>query len=161
MPGGRPTKYLPEYCQKVIEAGEQGKTLTWFAGRVALCGRQSIYEWQNRHPEFSDACTRARAAFQAYWEDRLGVAFSDRNQNSNGILTFLAATCEDFRPQAQRVELSGPGGAPLTKSLSREELLRLAAPLIAEVIDVESVTKTEEARQLPETSESSTGSPSE
>lgn len=135
MPGGRPTDYRPEHCDAVVEAGRKGKTLTWFAASIGQ-GRRTIYQWMAAHPAFAHACERARAAFQAYWEDRLGTAFADRNQNSNAMLSFMAATCEDFRPQAQRIEISGPGGGAIPlKPVSDDELLRLAGPILdAEVL---------------------------
>lgn len=79
MPAGRPTDYLPEYCEKIIEHFDQepfsttmdetsGKlirsaillpTLTNFAKKIGVA-RCTIYEWAERHPEFSDAVKRAQ-----------------------------------------------------------------------------------------------------
>jgi hypothetical protein len=133
MAGGRPTDYLPEYCEGVIAAGERGKTLTWFAAKIGQAVR-TLYHWKDAHPEFSHACDRARAAFQAHWEDRLDAAVGDRNQNSSVIMTFMAATCSDFRPN-QVVEHKVSGQVAV-RSLPRQELERLAAGAIldAEIV---------------------------
>lgn len=134
MPGGRPTDYRPEYCDGVVSAGKQGKTLTWFAASIDQ-GRRTVYQWRDAHPEFAHACDRARAAFQAYWESRFDVAASDRQQNSSAILTFMAATCPDFRPN-QVVEHRISGQVQV-QSLPRAELERLAnqAILDAEIVE--------------------------
>jgi len=133
MAGGRPTDYRPEHCQGVVDAGTRGKTLTWFAAKVGQ-SRRTLYQWQDAHPEFMHACGRARALYQAYWEDRLDAAVGDRQQNSNAILTLLQVTCDDFRPPAQRQELHITGNVNV-RSLPRAELEKLAA----QVIDIEEV----------------------
>ena len=66
---GRPSKYDPVYCEQVIEHLEQGSGLTSFAARIGVA-RSTINEWMKAHPEFSDACARARAKCAAWWEDR-------------------------------------------------------------------------------------------
>ena len=49
----------------------------------------------------------------------------------------MAARFEDYRPSAQRIELTGAGGTPLLgRSLTRDELLKLAAPILdAEIVE--------------------------
>lgn len=68
-PGGRPSKYDPAYCDQVIECLEQGASLTSFAAAIGVA-RSTINEWMKAHPEFSDACARAKAKCAAWWEDR-------------------------------------------------------------------------------------------
>jgi hypothetical protein len=58
---GRPSEYLPEYCEAVISFMAQGYSLTAFAGSIRVA-RDTVYEWIKRHSEFSDAVSRARAA---------------------------------------------------------------------------------------------------
>lgn len=68
MPAGRPTDYRPEYCDKVIEWGKQGKSKTWIASEIGVT-RETLYEWERVHPEFSDAMARAKVFEQRWWED--------------------------------------------------------------------------------------------
>jgi hypothetical protein len=70
MPGGRPTKYLPEFCEKVVEVGGQGLSLTAFAGTIGVA-RSTINEWMAEYPEFSEATKRHAAARTAYLERTL------------------------------------------------------------------------------------------
>lgn len=54
MPGGRPSKYRESYCDEVIAAGDQGLSLTAFAGMIGVA-RSTINEWMAEHAEFSEA----------------------------------------------------------------------------------------------------------
>ena len=68
--GGRPSLYRPEYCQRLIAWGKQGLSFESFASDVDVCV-DTLYEWDQRHPEFSDAKKRASAYSRAWWE-RMG-----------------------------------------------------------------------------------------
>lgn len=67
---GRPSEYLPEYCQAVIDHMAQGYSLTAFAGSIRVA-RDTVYEWIVRHREFSDAVSRARSARVTALETKL------------------------------------------------------------------------------------------
>ena len=69
MPAGRPTKYKPEYCDLVIEIGAQGG---WLSEMAEACDvvRSSMDEWASKHPEFSEALTRAKQKAQAWFEEK-------------------------------------------------------------------------------------------
>lgn len=66
-PMGRPTKYLPEYCDMVIEHMSGGASLTSFAAEIDVA-RSTITEWTSQHPEFSAAIKRGKAKCAAWWE---------------------------------------------------------------------------------------------
>jgi len=51
---GRPSKYSEAYCNEVIAAGDEGLSLTAFAGIIGVC-RDTISEWVKQHEEFSAA----------------------------------------------------------------------------------------------------------
>lgn len=48
---GRPTKYKPEYCEKLIEHMSNGFTFLSFAGTID-CFERVLYLWMAKHPEF-------------------------------------------------------------------------------------------------------------
>lgn len=58
---GRPTDYRPEYCDEVIRVMSDGYDLTGFAGYVGV-SRDTVYNWQNLYPAFSDAVQKGKAA---------------------------------------------------------------------------------------------------
>ncbi|MGV0817839.1 hypothetical protein [Martelella sp. AMO21009] len=70
MPGGRPSKYDPAFCERVVELGAEGASLTEMAADIGVV-RDTIYSWADTHAEFFDALKRASELSQSYWE-RLG-----------------------------------------------------------------------------------------
>jgi hypothetical protein len=67
---GRPTKFKPAYCSEVIAAGQEGLSLTAFAGSIGVC-RDTVNEWTREHPEFSDAVKVHQAKRTEYLERTL------------------------------------------------------------------------------------------
>lgn len=65
-PGGRPTKYKPEYCNAAIEHMKQGGSIEELA-LVIDVHKDTIYEWAKVHPEFSDAIKRGKSLSEAWW----------------------------------------------------------------------------------------------
>lgn len=67
-PPGRPTTYLPEYCEKLVEHMRMGNSFESFG---AVCGshRDTLYEWEKVHPEFSDAKKTGKELSLKFYED--------------------------------------------------------------------------------------------
>lgn len=67
MPGGRETKYRPEFCDLVISVGEEGG---WLSEMAEACDvvRATMDNWAEAHPEFLEALTRAKQKAQAWFE---------------------------------------------------------------------------------------------
>jgi hypothetical protein len=68
MPGGRPTDYKPEYCELLIQYMSKGYSYQTFAAQVN-CNVDTLYEWEKKNPEFSDAKKMGFIKSQAFWED--------------------------------------------------------------------------------------------
>ena len=51
---GAPTKYKPEYCQKLKDHMARGFSFLSFAAEVGV-HTDTIYEWQKQHVDFSEA----------------------------------------------------------------------------------------------------------
>lgn len=145
MPAGRPTDYRPEFCEQVVEHCRDGRSLASFCNEIGIA-RQTLYQWRARFSLFNDACSRALIAAQTWFEERCRNGLEDRNFNSRLAEFLMAAQFrDDYAPQTQRIELTGANGTPLNqRSLTRDELLALAAPILeAEVVE-------EKLKQLPE-----------
>ena len=69
MPG-RPSEYKPIYCNEIIELMATGLSLT-AAGADLGFARDTMYEWREQHPEFSDAVKIGQAKRQLFLERRL------------------------------------------------------------------------------------------
>lgn len=68
MPAGRPSKYKPEYCKRVMELGQEGASVVEMAHAIDVSRNTLETVWPAEHPEFLEALTRAREASQVWWE---------------------------------------------------------------------------------------------
>lgn len=66
-PVGRPTLYLPEYCQLLIDHMSVGHSFASFAA-IVDASTQTIYDWCKQHTEFLEAKKKATAKCRLYWE---------------------------------------------------------------------------------------------
>lgn len=123
---GRPSKYKPEYCDEAENLGRQGKSLYQMAAHFGVA-RQTIDQWKEDHPEFSDALTRAKTFCQAWWEDAGQLGVLDTKFNGNvWIKTMQARFREDYTEKRQ-VEHSGT----IDHSAEADEAKRRLAALTA------------------------------
>ena len=113
MPAGRPTGYDVAYCEKVVEWGKLGKSITWMAAEL-LISKDTIYRWAKEHPEFSDALNVARALAQQWWEDagQNGMAGEERINAAIWSRSMAARFPEDWREKSETA-LTGANGGPL------------------------------------------------
>lgn len=83
--GGRPTKYLPEMCAKVIELMVDGASLVEVAAELGIC-EKTIHLWKkdNHFPEFSEAVERGVQLSEAWWERQGRVNLENRDFNYTG-----------------------------------------------------------------------------
>lgn len=112
MPAGRPSKYDPAYCELVVEHLKDGASLTSFAAEIDVA-RSTINEWMAEHPEFSEACARAKAKCAAWWEKTNRVLASTGTGNQGACklgLTNMAA--DDWR---EKIETEHSGNLTVTK----------------------------------------------
>jgi transposase len=86
MPAGRPTDFRPIYCDLVIEALSEGKSLTAFAAEIGVA-RSTINYWMEHHPTFSEAAKKAKAKCASWWENRAREAAM--NGGANGQVTAI------------------------------------------------------------------------
>ena len=64
---GRPSKYLKKYDEMLLKHMSQGFSYESFAGSIGVC-RDTLYEWESKHPNFSDTKKRAIDACLFHWE---------------------------------------------------------------------------------------------
>jgi hypothetical protein len=119
----RPSSYDPAYCEQVIEWGRQGKSLTWMAANLDV-NRDTVYEWEKVHPEFSDALTRARALCQAWWEDQGQAGLFMPGFNGSVWAKNMGARFKDDWSDSSKVELTGKNGGAV-ETITRIELVPL------------------------------------
>lgn len=66
-PGGRPTKYKPEYCQQLIAHMKSGMSFESFGAIPEVCA-DTLYHWCTIHPEFSEAKKLGKVYELRFWE---------------------------------------------------------------------------------------------
>jgi hypothetical protein len=107
---GRPTSYEPDLCQRIVALMADGRSLD---GCAAIIGvhPDSLYEWQNVHPEFSEAVRAGRAAATTFWENRLLDVAQGGSGNAQAIQWALrnrSRAASGWDHAHKRVEVSGP-----------------------------------------------------
>ena len=73
---GRPTKYRPEFCEDLIEHMRGGGSVESFGaflgekyGNASAICKDTVYEWAERYPDFSDAKKIGTAFARKFYED--------------------------------------------------------------------------------------------
>lgn len=65
---GAPSKYIPHYCNVIIEAASEGKHIPGMMLAIGIKSKDTWYRWQKEHPEFKEAVEWAEIVSQAYYE---------------------------------------------------------------------------------------------
>lgn len=68
MPGGRPTTYQRDYCERLIAHMREGKSAAAFCAEVGV-HRDTFNAWCKTHEEFSDAYKIGQECSLAWWEE--------------------------------------------------------------------------------------------
>lgn len=98
--GGAPTLYRPEFCDYVEEWGRQGFSKAMIAEALSIV-RQTIDEWVDKYPEFSNSMLRARDYSLAWWESQgnSGI-WGGKEFNANAYrLQMCNRFKEDWKPE--------------------------------------------------------------
>lgn len=64
---GRPTKYDPAMCAKLVAMGKLGMSKCEMAAEIDICV-ETFNQWEKQHKDFSEASKRAVQLSQAWWE---------------------------------------------------------------------------------------------
>lgn len=107
---GRPSDYLPEHCEAVVELGKQGKSPAQMAAHFDV-SRQTIDNWAEAHPEFLEALSRALTHCQAWWEDKGMVGMVAPGFNAAVWSKSMQARFRD--DYTERKEVTGKDGGPI------------------------------------------------
>lgn len=128
-PVGRPSKYKPEYCEKIIEVAKTGGG--WAEWAVACdVDRPTLYSWGEQHPEFSTALTRAKLEEQVWWEKAGRTGLGADKFNALVWKTSVQARFREDYTERKVQEVTGKDGGAVqietktidTSKLSPEEL---------------------------------------
>lgn len=129
---GRPSDYAPAYCGVVIRLGQEGYSKTEIAEALDV-HRDTLYEWEKQHPEFSDALSRAMFASQAWWEAqaRAGIRAPTASFNAGLFGKVMAARFPAEWRESKDVNLGGQKeGVPVVVDSTNKAPIDLALLLL-------------------------------
>ena len=115
-PVGRPSTYNPDYCKRVVELGKKGKSIEQISAALDTPLR-TLYEWRDRHSEFSQALEDAKIQELAWWEEQahnymIETKDGPRLNHSLWSRSMAARFPKKYRESVKQ-EITGADGAPL------------------------------------------------
>lgn len=121
-PVGRPTKYKPEYCERVIALGKEGYSYAEIAADLEV-DKASLFDWARAHEDFSTALRAAKTYEQAWFEREARSNMKNRDFNAN--LWYRSAASRFRDDYTERKELTGANGGAVqveTKNVDTDAL---------------------------------------
>ena len=125
---GRPTKYDPAFCDKVIELGREGKSRAYIAGKLGI-SRETLNVWAREIPDFSDAMTQAMLLSQIWWEDKGQENLTESIFQASMWSRSMAARFPDDWREVSRQEQSGPDKSPMQVNVTGDAIADLTSRL--------------------------------
>jgi len=111
--GGRPSKYDPSFCERVIAYGAAGKSVAYMAAKIGVARNTLELNWPAAHPEFAEALEQARLESQAWWEDHGQDNLTTPGFSASAWSRSMAARFPNDWRETHRNELTGANGKPL------------------------------------------------
>jgi len=115
-PVGRPSKYDPAFCEKVIELGKLGKSFEQMASMLDV-GITTFKRWREEHEEFRTSLEDAHGYAQTWWEDKAQanlIEHKDGERINTGLWSrSMAARFPKNYSDRVKQEISGPDGMQL------------------------------------------------
>jgi transposase len=114
-PGGRPTLYRREMCDRLVKAMADGLTAEAAAAKIGISAR-SLFNWQKQRPEFLQAIQEGRQRSQLWWEER-ALAMAGGEPGNTQIVTLAlknrSRAASGWNNDAVKLEHTGPEGGPI------------------------------------------------
>lgn len=132
LPKGRPTDYRPELCDDLIEFCSQGYSVTAWCGKNRYA-RSSVNAWASKHPAFSEALWRAKAACLHFFEKQnVDIAVEGGSSSRATVVIFGMKNMggDEWQERSTR-ELTGKDGAPIAvEAQTSPERMKAALALL-------------------------------
>lgn len=109
---GRPTKYRPEMCQQVIDYMKEGKSLTQVSVLLGI-SKETLYQWKDTYPDFSDAIKVGIDAAQAWWEE-FGQQKIGEGSNAMNATAYIFTMKNRFKDYSDTIKTEHSGKLSLS-----------------------------------------------
>ena len=134
-PGGRPSLYRPEYCERVIELGREGMSVVEMAAEIGVARITIEEHWPSAHEEFCEAFARARELSQAWWERQGREGLKAEKFNAQLYSRSMSARFPKDWRESKEQRVTGADGNALQveakTTLSKDQLLEITQSLLA------------------------------
>ena len=105
MGAGRPTTYKPEYCKKLEEHLSKGFSYATFGADINT-PRETLYEWEERFPEFLHSKKVGLAKSQKFWENIGMEGMTGKIKNFNSAVWIFSMKNKFAWKDSQEVSVS-------------------------------------------------------
>lgn len=121
MPAGRPTKYKPEMCDKIVELGKIGASKHEMAMELDI-SIDTFMVWQTENKQFSEAVKQAIDLSQAWWEKngRIATFGGCDGFNATSFIFNMKNRFKDDWRDKQESEQYGKDGGPIQTKFTVE-----------------------------------------
>lgn len=105
--------YKPEFCEKVIELGELGASLTEMAASIGV--RASAFNnWRKKYPEFEEAVEHAQMLSQTWWEKTgRSRVFNDDPFNATAYIFTMKNMFRETWADVRETRMTGHDGGAI------------------------------------------------
>lgn len=107
---GRPPKYRVEHCEMLVQHMAGGLSFESFAAVIGT-HRDTLYDWEHSHPEFSDAKKRAVESGRIFWE-KMGLGGMSGKIKGFNSAVWIFNMKNRFKWR-DNIELTGDANNPL------------------------------------------------
>ncbi len=107
MPAGRPTKYDPKMCERVVALMTEGASKVEVCADLDICF-DTLKRWQEEHPEFYESIKTGERKSEAWWQKHGRSQLENRDFNA----TLWYMNMKNRFGWKDKQEVSGPEGGP-------------------------------------------------
>jgi len=127
MPAGRPSTYDPSICADIPAFFTSGASKAELAVHLGI-SRQTLWDWEGKYPEFSEAIKRGVENSEAWWVSQGRVALREREFNH--VLWYM--NMKNRFGWSDKQEITGSGGKDLIPPSDPDEVARRVAFLLSQ-----------------------------
>lgn len=111
--GGRPSKYDPSFCEKIVELAYDGAGILQMMVSIGVSSKQTWYAWRDKYPEFKEAANAAKIISGSVDEQAFNkIAREGQKGDTKALQWSLHNKCPELyqMPNSKGTEITITGG---------------------------------------------------